>query len=220
MLHVGTILPIGSSLMAYWIKERLLYGPLFSRDRFSFLSTRSQGTPSDNKTTSSTWKMYLWILLQSYATWLLRWRQKYCSVHLLYSDSYWVFCLTVSKKMTGRNFLLSIGIPWQSSFLSFPLFLPLPCLHPTVVFRSKTAGSIAMLSVLCRPSFKCLMPRWQTRPPATHPGGPLQAGAGGMPHLSEADYRCTQTLIKSSKGEEINLPWQEGCVSLYTPNRN
>lgn len=78
MLHVGTILPSGSSLVAYWIKGRLLYVPLFSRDRFSFLSMRSQGTPSDNKTTSSTWKMYLWILLQSYATRLLRWRQKYC----------------------------------------------------------------------------------------------------------------------------------------------
>ncbi len=98
-------------------------------------------------------------------------------------------------------FSLSISIPWQSSFLSLSLslVLSLSCLLPSVVSGPETEGSIAMLWVICRPGFKCLIPRWQTQSPAIHPGGPNQAGAGWVPHLSEANYRCTQTLIKRSK---------------------
>lgn len=105
--------------------------------------------------------------------------------------------VSLSEEIRGRDFLLSpSGSP---DSLAFSLFLSSLRLLPPVVFRPKTAGSIAMLPVICRPSFKCLMPRWQSRSPAIHPGGPQPPSTGWMPHLSEADYRCTQTLIKSSK---------------------
>lgn len=106
--------------------------------------------------------------------------------------------------------------------LALSLILTLPCLFPVVFSRPMTTGSIAMLRVICGPSFKFLMPRWQNQSLAIYPGGQTQAGAGWMLHLLEADYRSTQTLIKlpALKGDGINLQRQEGCVSLYSPHCN
>lgn len=102
--------------------------------------------------------------------------------------------------------------------LALSLILSLPCLLSSEVYRPKTAGSIAMLQVICRSSFKYLMPRWQTRVHSYPTGRQKQAGAGWMPHLSEANYRCTYHIYPYQ--EAINLPWQEDCVSLYTPYRS
>lgn len=69
-LHLSTFLLIGLSL-AYWVMGRLLNGRLFFMDRFWSLSMKSQGTPSDNKATSSTWKTNLCILLLRYSPLLI-----------------------------------------------------------------------------------------------------------------------------------------------------
>lgn len=186
--------------------------------------------------------MYLWILLLGFPpffySWLLILRHRYkirngmarprvaeerhClhSVHLLYSDSYWVLCLSVSQKMKVEIFFsLSISVPWQSSFLFLSCSL---CLvyFPLWFSDPKNAGSIAMLRVICRLSFKCLMSRWQTRSPAIHPGGQSRLVQGECLTFQRQITDAHRPWSRAPKGERINLPWQEGYVSLYTPNRN
>lgn len=83
------------------------------------------------------------------------------------------------------------------------------CLVPLMVFIPKNSDSIAMLHMICRPSFKCLMLHWQTCSPASHQGVPRRAGAGWLP--SEADYKSLKRWgnkwWRKKKGEGVRLVW-------------
>lgn len=113
-LHVGRFLPIGLSLLAYWINGWLLTAHCVFEDIFWGLSKKSQATPSDNKATGSIFEFcYRDIpLFSTCGYWdgnkgigtmhntvglaqSSRRGYSLCSVRLLYSGSYWVLCLTV-----------------------------------------------------------------------------------------------------------------------------